>query len=94
MFNLYAQDNFKKYLMNFIRGGFIIGCVFTLFLLVNSAFNGDFSVLVGHTELTGFVGILFVVIMGPLNMALIGFVLGLVYYVIGKGIRWCLQWLS
>lgn len=94
MYNMDNQDSFKKYLFNFIRGGFIIGCVFTLFALVNSAFIGDVTILAWNTKLTGLLGILYLIVALPLSTAFMGLILGLIYYEIGRLIRRCIQFLS
>lgn len=94
MYNMDNQDSFKKYLFNFIRGGFIIGCVFTLFTLVNGTFIGDVTVLAWNTKLTGLSGILFLIGVVPFSMAFTGLIIGLIYYAIGRLIRKCIQILN
>ncbi len=92
MFNINNQDSFTLYLKQFIRGGFIIGCLFSIFTLVNSAFEGELTIFVDNSQLHGLQGILFVIFAIPITMAFTGFIFGLVYYAIGRSIRWCLQW--
>lgn len=94
MYNTDNQDSFKKYLFNFIRGGFIIGCVFTLFTLVNGAFIGDVTILAWNTKLTGPLGILFLIGVVPFSMAITGLIIGLIYYALGRLIRSCFQFLK
>ena len=94
MYNMDNQDSFKKYLFNFIRGGFIIGCVFTLLALVNGASMGEVTIFAWNTKLTGLLGILFLIVVGPLYTAFIGLILGLIYYALGRLIRACFQFLS
>lgn len=94
MYNMDNQDSFKKYLFNFIRGGFIIGCVFTLFTLVNSAFIGEVTILTWNTKLTGLLGILFLIGVVPFSMAITSLIIGLIYYALGRLIRACFQFLS
>ena len=94
MYNMDNQESFKKYLFNFIRGGFIIGCVFVLFTLVNSAFIGEVTILAWNTKLTGLLGILFLIGVVPLYTAFLGLILGLIYYALGRLIRACFQFLS
>ncbi len=94
MYNMDNQESFKKILFNFIRGGFIIGCVFVLFTLVNNAFIGEVTILAWNTKLTGLSGILFLIGVVPFSMAITGLIIGLIYYALGRLIRACFQFLS
>jgi len=86
--------NFIKYIKGFARTGFITGCILTLFLLINALLGGEVSFGIGNNAYTGPVGALMMVVFVPLYIMSIMVLIGIVSYIVGLFIRWCLSFIK